>query len=216
MIIDMRKFVFIAVLSLCAASVFAQQEPMAKAALEKAVGMMKSSPVKIVFATTIESASSKKKNNVSGTLVVMGNKFHLTMNGTEAYFDGKTQWVYVPESNEVTISTISARDQKQMNPLSVLSQYSGKDTKIMYSREANVSANQVAIDLFPTSKSANEFRILVKLDKRSNAPQMLQLYGRDGSKTTVVIKFFQKISADNKYFTFDLKAHPKVSVNDLR
>lgn len=212
----MRKFIFIAVLSLCAVGLFAQQEPKAKASLEKAVGMMKSSPVKIVFTTTIEAASSKKKNNVSGTLVVMGNKFRLTMNGTEAYFDGKTQWVFVPESNEVTISTISARDQKQMNPLSVLSQYRGKDTKIMYSREASTSASQVAIDLFPTSKSANEFRILVKLDKRTNAPQTLQLFGRDGSKTTVIIKLFQKISADNKCFTFDLKAHPKVSVNDLR
>jgi outer membrane lipoprotein-sorting protein len=216
MIINMRKIVFIVAFSLCVVGLFAQQEPKAKASLEKAVSMMKSSPVKIVFTTTIEAASSKKKNNVSGTLVVMGNKFHLTMNGTEAYFDGKTQWVYVPESNEVTISTISARDQKQMNPLSVLSQYNGKDTKIMYSRDFSASANQVAIDLFPTSKSANEFRILVKLDKRTNAPQMLQLFGRDGSKTTVIIKSFQKISADNKSFMFDLKVHPKVSVNDLR
>jgi Outer membrane lipoprotein-sorting protein len=212
----MKKIVFTAVLSLFVVGLYAQQEPLAKAALEKAVGIMKSSSVKIAFTTTIESASSKKKNNVSGTLVVMGNKFHLTMNGTEAYFDGKTQWVYVPESNEVTISTISARDQKQMNPLSVLSQYSGKDTKIMYSREVSTSSNQIAIDLFPTSKSANEFRILVKLDKRSNAPQMLQLFGRDGSKTTVIVKSFQKISTDNTYFTFNLKAHPNVSVNDLR
>ena len=103
-----------------------------------------------------------------------------------------------------------------MNPLSVLSQYSGKDTKIIVSREGQVAANQVAIDLFPTAKSANEFRILVKIDKRTNAPQSLQLYDRDGSKTTVLIKSFQRVVSDNKMFTFDMKAHPKISVNDLR
>lgn len=211
----MRKFIFIALFGLCATPLFAQQDPLARAALEKTVAMMKSSAVKIVFSTTVESAG-KKRSNFSGTLVIMGNKFNVSMNGTESYFDGKTQWVFSPENNEVTISTISPKDQKQMNPLSVLSQYSGKNTKILFNREGKVAPNQIAIDLFPTAKSANEFRILVKLNKQTNALQSIQLFDRDGSKTGVIIKSFRKISADNKTFTFDVKAHPKVSVNDLR
>jgi outer membrane lipoprotein-sorting protein len=212
----MRKFILIAFLSLGATSLlFAQQDPLARAALEKTVVMMKRSAVKIVFSTTMESAG-KKRSNLSGTLVIMGNKFKVSMNGVESCFDGKTQWVYAPENNEVTISSISPKDQKQMNPLSVLSQYSGKNTKILFNREGKIAPNQVAIDLFPTAKSANEFRILVKLNKQTNALQSIQLFGRDGSKTIVLIKSFRKISADNKLFMFDSKAHPKVSVNDLR
>jgi outer membrane lipoprotein carrier protein len=212
----MRKYILITLLSLCATSfLYAQQEPLAKAVLEKTVAMMKRSAVKILFSTTMESAS-KKKNNLSGTLMLLGNKFKLSMNGVESYFDGKTQWVFVPENNEVTVSTISAKDQKQMNPLSVLSQYSGNNTKIMLNRESRTTPNQIIIDLFPTSKSANEFRIIVKINKHTNAPQSLQLFDRDGSKTTVIIKSFQKISADNKAFMFDVKAHSKVNINDLR
>ena len=103
-----------------------------------------------------------------------------------------------------------------MNPLSVLSQYNGKDTKILFSREAPKSANTVVIDLYPTSKSANEFHIIVQLNKQTYAPQSLQLFSRDGTKTTVTVKSFQKISIDNKQFIFDAKAHPKVNINDLR
>lgn len=212
----MKKYILITLLSLCAIPIlFAQQDPMARAALEKTVAMMKRSAVKIVFSTTVESAN-KKRTNLSGTLVIMGNKYKASINGTESYFDGKTQWVFSPENNEVTVSTISAKDQKQMNPLSVLSQYSGKNTKIIFNREGKTTSNQVAIDLFPTVKSANEFRILVKLNKQNNALQSLQLFDRDGSKTVVNVKSFRKISADNKTFAFDVKAHPKVNVNDLR
>ena len=110
----MRKFIFITLISLCAAPLFAQQDPLARAALEKTVAMMKSSAVKIVFSSTVESAG-KKRSSFSGTLVIMGNKFNVSMNGTESYFDGKTQWVFSPENNEVTISAISHKKQKKDN-----------------------------------------------------------------------------------------------------
>jgi outer membrane lipoprotein carrier protein len=208
-------FIFYFLFFALSTTVFAQQDPAAKAALEKSVALMRTSAVKVAFSTTIE-ASSGKKNTVSGSLTMMGNKYRLTMSGSEVYFNGTTQWVYAPDNNEVTISTISAKDRKRMNPLSILSQYSGKDTKINFSRDAKAPVGQIAIDIFPISKSANEFRILVKLNKRTNIPQSLQLFNRDGTRTTIIVKYFQKTSENNKIFVFDIKSHPKISVNDLR
>jgi outer membrane lipoprotein-sorting protein len=210
----MKRIVLFFTLGLLSVSLFAQQDPQAKAALEKAVAVIKSSPVKLSFSTVVESPSSKKKQYLSGTLLLMGNKFKLLMNGAESYFDGKTQWVYVPENNEVTVSTISAKEQQHVNPLSVLSQYNGKDTKIVF--DAETSAGSQSIDIYPTARNANEFRILIKLDKRTNSPQSIQLFSRDGTRTAVTVKSFQRVTSDAKTFTFDAKAHPKVTVNDLR
>jgi len=212
----MKKTVIFIVFAALAVSLFAQQDPQAKAALEKSVAILKSSSVKLSFITTIDSPSSKNKQNFAGTLFLMGNKFKLIMNGAESYFNGKMQWVYVPENNEVTISTISAKEQKNVNPLSVLSQYNGKDTKIIFNKESAPTANSLLIDIFPTNKNSNEFRIIVKIDKRTFSPQSIQLFDRNGTRSTVMVKSFQKITAESKNFEFDVKAHPKVLVNDLR
>jgi outer membrane lipoprotein-sorting protein len=212
----MRKIILsVMILLVAGLTVAAQQNPKAKAALDKAVALVKSTPVKIVFATTVETAQNRKQN-FSGTIYLKGDKFKLQMNGSESYFDGKTEWVYVPENNEVTISGLTAKEQRSVNPLAVLSQYEGKTTKIGFVQDAKAPVGSQLIDIYPPVGSANEFRIVVKLDQRTSSPQSIVLYGRDGSRTTLTIKSLQKISPDASFFTFNVKEHSRVSVNDLR
>jgi len=212
--IVMKKIAIVIIAALFSVSLFAQQDAQAKAALEKAVSIVKKSALKVVFSTTITSPASKKQT-IDGTLFLKGDKFKLLMNDAQSFFDGKTQWVYVPDNKEVTISTISSKEQEEINPLSVLSQYGGKDSKIVFNKENNATALNV-IDIYPAIQSTNAFRIIVKLSKKTNYPASIQLFHKDGSTTTIIIKSFQEVSLDNSTFTFNPKSYPGVTVNDLR
>jgi chaperone LolA len=211
----MKKIIALLIIGLFSGSLFAQQDVQAKAALERAANIVRKSALKVVFSTTIASPAVKKSQNINGTLFLKGDKFKLLMNDAQSFFDGKTQWVYVPDSKEVTISSISSKDQTEINPLSVLSQYDGKDSKILFNQE-NKSAGLDVIDIYPAVKSTNEFRIIVKLSKQTGYPTSIQLFHKDGSTTTILIKSFQIVSLDNSTFTLNPKSYPGVSINDLR
>lgn len=44
-----------------------------------------------------------------GKLLLKGNKFYLESGGIQTWFDGKTQWSYVAQNEEVNVSTPTRR-----------------------------------------------------------------------------------------------------------
>lgn len=213
----MKKVVVLMILCLVSFVLTAQQEPQAKAAFERAVSIMKHSSVKISFSTIINMPTAKRKESVSGTLWLKGNRFKLIMDGSVSYFDGKTEWVYQPETNEVTIASISGKEQQALNPLAVLSEYEGSAAKIIFDRDVKTTVSDEVIDLFPANGAANEFKIELRLNKQTKYPQAITLFGRDGTRTYITIHSFQQLpSLGDQTFMFDVKAHHGISVNDLR
>jgi outer membrane lipoprotein-sorting protein len=213
----MKKVVVLMILCLVSFVLTAQQEPQAKAAFERAVSIMKHSSVKMSFSTIIDMPTAKRKESVSGTLWMKGSKFKLLMDGSVSYFDGKTEWVYQPETNEVTIESISGKEQQALNPLAVLSEYEGSAVKIIFDRDVKTTVSDEVIDLFPANPAANEFKIELRLNKQTKYPQAITLFGRDGTRTYITLHSFQQLpSLSDQIFVFDVQAHHGVSVNDLR
>lgn len=213
----MKKIVVLMTLCLVSFVLTAQQEPQAKAAFEKAVFIMKHASVKIDFSTVVDIPTAKRKETISGTLWMKGNKFKLAMDGSVSYFDGKTEWVYQPDNDEVTIASISGREQQALNPLAVLSEYQSADTKIIFNPDVSRGTSFETIDLFPGNRAENEFKIELRLNKQTKYPQAITLFGRDGTRTYITIHSFQQLPAlDDRAFTFDVKAYHGISVNDLR
>lgn len=195
----------------------AQQDPQAKAAFDKAVNIIKHSSVKMNFSTLVEMPTTKKKETISGTLWMKGAKFKLFMDGMTSYFDGKTEWVYQPENNEVTIASISGSEQQAVNPLAILSNYEGKSAKIIFDPNIKSTASMETIDLFPTNLSANEFKIQLRLDKQTKYPQAITIFSRDGTRTYITLHSFEVVpTLSDDIFVFNLKAHHGISINDLR
>jgi|YelNatPaOPRAMG01_1025707.scaffolds.fasta_scaffold12709_3 outer membrane lipoprotein-sorting protein len=213
----MKRISFVLFLLMITFAVSAQQDPKAKAAFEKAVSIIRHSSVKMTFTTVVEMPTTKKRETVSGTLWMKGAKFKLIMDGMTSYFDGKTEWVYQPENKEVTIASISSKEQQAINPLAILSNYEGKSVKIIFDSTVKSVATSETIDLFPTNLSANEFKIELRLDKQTNYPQAITIFSRDGTRTYITLHAFQVVpTLNDDAFVFNLKAHPRISVNDLR
>lgn len=63
--------------------------------------------------------------NISGKLLMEGNKFHFDTNEMQVWFDGKTQWTVQHSSgiSEIYIAEPTPAEQQSVNPYLLLSNY---------------------------------------------------------------------------------------------
>ena len=203
----MKKILFIlfAVLPLV---LFAQNDREAERRVKAVVSELKQSTYEGRFTLLYYNAQSETTDKQSGDLTIKGNKFRMTLGANETKFDGKTQWVFVSEFNEVSITEPTTDELKEINPLVMIEHYVEKD-RISEGEDG-------AINFYPTDpKSSEYFRIELRLNKL-NLPTRLVIHQKNGDKITLVWDSLNKTKVDDEYFAFDVAKYPNVEVNDLR
>ncbi len=203
----MKKIIFIlfAVLPLV---LFAQNDREAERRVKAVVSELKQSVYEGRFTLLYYNAQSETTDKQSGDLTIKGNKFRMTLGANETKFDGSTQWVFVSEYNEVSITEPTKEELREINPLAMIEYYVAKD-KISQGEDG-------AINFYPTDpKSSEYFRIELRLDK-ANLPTRLVVYQKNGDKITLVWDSLNKTKVSDDYFVFEVAKYPNVEVNDLR
>ena len=61
--------------------------------------------------------------HTSGTILIKGKKFHATTTVATIWFDGKTQWTYMKNNDEVNISTPTEAQLQAINPYNFINLY---------------------------------------------------------------------------------------------
>ena len=61
--------------------------------------------------------------SASGTIVIKGKKFHATTPQATIWFDGKTQWTYLKDNDEVSVTTPNESQLQAINPYNFLNLY---------------------------------------------------------------------------------------------
>ncbi len=145
------------ILFVCTA--FAQQEVEAKAILDKAAQeIQKSTGSKSEFSLQISNSQTKETQTLNATLYLKGNKFKFLLPNTEMYYDGKTQWVYMPDANEVNISEPSKEELEMVNPTAILSSYT-KGYKLNKEDDNIVDSKGVyVINIYPEDRNKHSKR----------------------------------------------------------
>ena len=59
----------------------------------------------------------------TGLLLLKGDKFYLNSGNIQSWYDGKTQWSYVADTEEVNISHPTQEELQGMNPYRFLMRY---------------------------------------------------------------------------------------------
>ena len=204
----MKKTIFIFLLTLFTAAAFAQQniDPKAKAVLDKAVQeLQRTSGVTADFQITMAAGQTDQKQIVKGSLWLKGNKFKLVVPGVETYFDGTTQWVYMSDAKEVTISNPTAEELREINPTALLASYK-KGYKIEFDAGNSSSTANYDINLYPTDLKKDFFRINIKLDKNNYNLLSIKTYDKSGASTDIVLaKYQSNVPLDDSMFVFQTK-----------
>lgn len=148
--------------------------------------------------------------NTSGTLVVKGKKFHATTPQAIVWFDGKTQWTYMKNNDEVNVTTPTEAQLQAINPYNFINLY-----KNGYDCTLNKAGKDYIVHLTASLKDKKIREMFITINKTSYQPTQVKLL--QGTKWTIFdITDLKKRNIPDSQFRFNAKDFPQAEVIDLR
>ncbi len=190
----------------------------AKAVVEKTIATLRKATVKIAFSLTMEDTKTKQKDLIKGTFVLKGDKFKITLPQTHTYYDGKTEYVHLLKSNEVSVSTPTKDEIQELNPAFVLINSTQKST-IQFSTDDKASLPYYTIDIFPYYGDKKPYyKAIAQIDRKTFNLISIKILSQNGIHTLLKVDKFESglTTFPDTSFMFDFKANPKAIMNDLR
>ncbi|MCL1868332.1 MAG: outer membrane lipoprotein chaperone LolA [Paludibacter sp.] len=183
--------------------------------IDNFISQAKVNAIRTDFTLTVKEKNAKNGQTVKGNFTMKANKFIMNMNEMTVYFNGKTQWAYSPENEEVTITEPTAEELAETNPMAVF--YSYRATfNINFAANNSNSANYV-IEMKPKTKKSDLQKMTVTIDKKTGNLLSITQIEKNGNTLTLTLTNYQnKITIADSEFNFDVKKHKGIMVNDLR
>jgi len=153
---------------------------------------------------------SKQHGSASGQLAVKGNKFHATTTDATIWFDGKTQWTYMKNSQEVNVSTPSEAELQAVNPYNFIHIY-----KKGFSMSSQLIDGSYIIHLLPTDKTRKIEEMYIHINKSNYHPTHVKMR-RNGKWSVIIISQLKTANISDAVFQFNAKDFPQAEVIDLR
>ena len=194
---------------------FAQNNIQAEKAISDVLSQAKTSAIRTNFKLTINEKKGSQSMSSTGVFTLKGNKFVLEMDAMKAWYDGKTQWAYVSQSNEVSVTEPTVKELSETNPMAILS---GFKSKCMIRFSTKVKSNQnFCIEMIPKTKNNEIIKIDVQINKVSGNLVSIKLANKKGGTTLLTLSNFQKgIHVADNVFVFNASRFKGVAINDLR
>ena len=154
------------------------------------------------------SISSKQYGTTDGTIAIKGRKFYATTNEGIVWFDGKTQWTYVKQNDEVNVNTPSAADLQAINPYTFIYMY-----KQGYTASMTISGNSYVVTLQGKGKSISE--MVITINKQTYVPSQIRML-QNKQWTIIKVSNFRTANLSDALFRFNPKSYPNAEIIDLR
>ena len=210
----MKQF-FAIIFSLASFGAVAQNnDPAAKSLLDKVSANFKSlKSVEANYSLTVTNRSGKTAGQKSGQLFLKGTKYKITENSMEILSDGKTQWRYEPDANEVTVSKVD-NSGDGITPQKLFTNFYDKDFLYKLNGTSKVNGKTLKeVELTPTDKRKSFFKVYVYVDEAQKMIVSSKIFENSGNVynySMTNLKTNQPL-ADN-IFIFDKTKHPGVEV----
>lgn len=156
---------------------------------------------------------STDNGTATGEMLFSGQRFHISSPQLLTWYDGTTQWTYLPQENEVSISEPTADELQQVNPFAVISTFQrGYNASLMKSDNASKT-----VSLTAQSKAAEIQTATVTLNASTMLPSRIDLTMKSGQKMSITITSISIGKSLNiNAFRFPKARYPKAEVVDLR
>ena len=153
---------------------------------------------------------SGSMGSTSGTIVIKGKKFHAATPQASVWFDGKTQWTYMKDNDEVNVSNPNESQLQAINPYNFINLY-----KKGYNATLNSSGNSHVIHLTASSADRKIKELFITVDKKTYHPTQVKLL--QGKKWTIFdITNLKKQATSDAEFRVNTKDFPHAEIIDLR
>ena len=200
-----RIYFFFLMLATSMSVVFAQKDAKAQAILDKtAAAYQKAEGIAITFGGTQK-----------GTLLLKGSCFYLDCAGVKSWFDGKTQWSYVQQNEEVTISNPTAEEIQSVNPYALITSYK---TLFNYRYKGAQTRNgRKGQEIVLTPRQKGDIQSITFTVSADYEPIYIGVKLSNGKTQEFNITSYQTHrNLSSSIFHFDAKKYPNAEIIDMR
>ena len=211
----MKQTGSVILLALLSVTVTAQKDPEAVRVLTEFSKKATAAPsVKIDFDITAYDAQEDEETEMSGTAVIKGDSYRLTLPDNIIWNDGKAVWNYTPEVKEVAVTAPDPSDESFIARPSLLFSMHEKGYKV---RLLEQNASEWIIDLYPEDINISLVRIRVAVGKSLYDLRSAEYRTKDGMTVTLTTKKYDlSFRPPAGYFTFNASDYKGVEVIDMR
>lgn len=197
----MEKIRIICLMLLIALASYGQS---AKQVLDKTAGIISNKS----GVTASFNISSQQYGKTSGTISIKGRKFHADTKEAKVWFDGKTQWTYVKQNDEVNVNTPTAADLQAINPYNFIYMY-----KQGYTATMTKNGQNFVVTLKAKGKSIQE--MVITISQKFYVPSQIRML-QNKQWTTIHVNGFKQTNLAESTFRFNPKQYPNAEIIDLR
>jgi len=176
----------------------------AKQVLDKTAGIISNKS----GVTASFNISSQQYGKTSGTISIKGRKFHADTKEAKVWFDGKTQWTYVKQNDEVNVNTPTAADLQAINPYNFIYMY-----KQGYTATMTKNGQNFVVTLKAKGKSIQE--MVITISQKSYVPSQIRML-QNKQWTTIHVNGFKQANLAESTFRFNPRQYPNAEIIDLR
>lgn len=196
--------------------VAAQTDQHAKTFFDKTIAVLQNNPLQTDFSVTYENAISNESEIKQGKLILKGNKFYFLLDGMTLFFDGKTQWMYMKDIDEVSISEPTGKELSDVNPILMIKEFRKTHMVQFDADDVEASPNRL-LNLYPLDKTADHFKVSLVVKASNKQIVSMKISFKNGTSTLFSTKNYQLLkSIADSVFVFDKSKYPNVMINDLR
>lgn len=207
----MRKhlMLIISILTL-ATNTFAQNaEQVFKAAVDK---LKAYDNIEIAFDYQMINTTAGIDELMTGTGHLQGDSYKLNIAGQEMICDGTTLWTYMPDSQEVMVSSVDSEDGG--SPLSIInSYYDNINAKFLPGSDPS----KTTIEVTPKEKDENFNKLVVVAETKTMNLKEVHLFDNNGSEFVYnITKLVTNQILPDNFFTFNEENYPDAEIIDMR
>ena len=150
------------------------------------------------------------KTSTSGKISIKGNKFMATTPEASVWYDGKTQWTYMKQNDEVNVSNPSEAELQAINPYNFINIY-----KSGFKLSAKKVNNSYEVHLKATDKKRKIQEMYIIVDQNSYRPTHVKMQ-QNGKWSVLIISGLKATNLADGLFQFNAKDFPQAEIIDLR
>ena len=151
------------------------------------------------------------EDSFQGKITIKEEKYLLKIEGQEIINDGETVWTYIPELNEVNISTFEYDDQ-EISLNNVFDLYKDGFEQNYLSEDNKYHK----IELYPEDESKSYYKILILINKVDFSMYNFSVFDKSNTKYVYKINEFKEEKIDDSFFIFDSSKYPDIEIIDFR
>ncbi|MDR2010384.1 MAG: outer membrane lipoprotein carrier protein LolA [Bacteroidales bacterium] len=198
---------------------YSQSDEKPVALLDEVAAKIESySTLKIEFIVYIENNQGGNRDPYSGSAMYKAGNYKLDMMGQIVFSDGKTNWTYLKDADEVNITKNTEGGDIMVNPKNLLKDYKNNFKITQISDKFEKNRPLVEIDLYPKKIDDKKYsRITLKIDKTKKQIYSIRYVGKDGINYLIEIsKFIENPAIQDSEIKFSNSLFPDAEIIDMR